>query len=382
MEFNQVSMYHVDITLTDDCNFSCKYCFERGSFNTNSLQDIDLFISKMDELLDSSFFKDNYHILSIGFWGGEPTLNPNAIKTIVDKYSKDNRVKFYLFSNGYNIESVLELLVKHKNTYLVGGHPKYCIQMSYDGMPIHDINRTLKGGKLTSSIVRKNILELDKLGVPYTIKATVTPATFKYLHLSYDDILDIWNSGKNQGFRNTRFFPTIDYYNLEKYTKSELEVAKLELQDSLVKIADRDIKYFKKHNGFFFAWFGNNKALCSAGKDMITIDWNGTVYKCHGCSYEENKEQHVITNLKNHDFIKKIEESNKFHCQDFGFLPIECKDCDANFCLKCNVVKFSRSDKENYLDKWRDYPVQKTLCEFYHINGNVGKAINQILKEN
>lgn len=383
MRFEQVPIYHVDVTLTDDCNFACKYCFERGQFNTHTLENVDLFIRRMDELLESLFFKTNYKMLNIGFWGGEPTLRPDLINTIVKKYWNDERVKFFVYSNGYDIDSILDLVVAHKDTMLLGGHPKFFTQISYDGMPIHDIDRVLRGGKLTSTIVRQTILELDKLGVPSTIKSTVTPATFKYLYSAYEDILDIWNSGKDkQTIRNSTYFPTIDYHNLEKYTESELEVAKKELEDSLVKIAKREIEHTKKYNRFFLSWFGGNKALCSAGRDMVTVDWDGKTYKCHGCVYDEEKESHLVSSLSDADFIKKLEESNKFHCQDFGFLPIECKNCDAPFCLKCNVVKFEHSDKTQYLDKWRDYPVQKTLCDFYHINGKVWKAINQILKEN
>ena len=383
MRFEQVPIYHVDVTLTDDCNFACKYCFERGKFNTHKLKDVDLFIKRMNELLDSSFFKQNYKLLNIGFWGGEPSLEPDMINTFVKEYWSDARVKFFLFSNGYDLDSILELIIAHKENTLLGGHPKFCVQMSYDGIPIHDIDRTLRGGKLTSSVVRNNILKLDKLGVPITIKSTVTPPTFKYLHSAYDDILDIWSQGVSKTiFRNSRFFPTIDYHNLEKYTESELDISKKELEDSLVQIAKKELNYFNKYNRFFFAWFGNNKALCSAGRDMVTVDWDGKVYKCHGCLYDSEKDEHLVTNLDNNNFVEGLESSNAFHCSDFGFLPIECKDCNAPFCLKCNVVKFERSDKDQYLDKWRDYPVQKTLCDFYHINGNVWMAINQILKGN
>jgi sulfatase maturation enzyme AslB (radical SAM superfamily) len=210
MRFDQVPIFHVDITLTDDCNFSCKYCFERGCFNTHKFNDLDLFTKRMDELLSSSFFNNNYKILNIGFWGGEPTLNPDLLKLIVDKYWSDDKVKFFLFSNGYEIDSVLDLMIAHKDKILLGGHPKFCTQISYDGMPVHDINRPLRGGKLTSSVVRNNILRLNELKIPSTIKSTITPETFKYLFLAYKDILDIWYSSETSThFRSSNFFPTI-----------------------------------------------------------------------------------------------------------------------------------------------------------------------------
>lgn len=383
MKLEQVPIYHVDLTLTDNCDFACRYCFERGDFNTHKFYNPDLFIKRMNELLESNFFKSNYKILNIGFWGGEPTLEPDLINTVVKKYSSDDRVKFFIYSNGYSIDKILDLLLAHKDKYL-NGHPKFCIQMSYDGMPIHDIYRTLRGGRLTSSLVRSNILRLDSLGIPSTIKSTVTPETLKYLPSAYDDIRDIWHNGEHlKIFRSSRFFPTIDYHNLEKHTESELEVAKKELEEALVKIAQKEIEYFKKYNQFFFAWFNHNKALCSAGRDMVAIDWDGTIYKCHGCLYDdEEKNDHIVSNLDSDHCIDKLEASNKLHCHNFGFLPTDCENCNAPFCLKCNAVKYSRSNKDQYLDRWRDYSVQSKLCDFFHINEKVFMAVNQIIKEN
>lgn len=383
MKFDQVKMYNIDLTLTDNCNMACVYCFEKDSFNTRFFEHLNLFMKRIDELLDSSFFKNNFHMLNIGFWGGEPTLNSNAIRRVIDKYGDDDRVKFFLFSNGYNIEEIKHLLLKYKDKYLEGGHPKFCIQISYDGIPVHDINRPSKNKReLTSTKVRNNIIWVDENKIPSTIKSTITPATFKYLPDSYLDIRNLYYLySKESHFRNNRFFPTIDYYNIEKYTESEFERAKKELEESLVKISSMEIDHFKKYNRFFFSWFSPNKALCSAGRDMVSIDIDGKIYKCHGCLYlEEEKKDHYVTDLKDSNFIKKLEETNQFHCHNFGFLPIECSNCYASFCLKCNVVKYSNSDKKEYIDRWRDYPIQKRLCELYKLNGRIFMALNQIIR--
>lgn len=384
MRFDQVKMYNIDLTLTDNCNMACVYCFEKDRFNTRFFEHLDLFMKRIDELLASSFFKSNFQMLNIGFWGGEPTLNPNAIRRIVDKYGNDDRVKFFLFSNGYNIDEVKHLLLKYKDKYLEGGHPKFCLQISYDGIPVHDINRPSKSKReLTSTKIRNNIIWVDKNKIPSTIKSTITPATFKYLPDAYLDIRDLYHLYNNEShFRNNRFFPTIDYYNLENYTESEFERAKEELELALIKISSLEIDYFKEHNRFFFSWFTPGKALCSAGRDMVSIDIDGKVYKCHGCLYqdEEEKKDHYVTDLKEDYFIEELMKSNRLHCDNFGFLPVECKDCYAPYCLKCNVVKYSNSRKNNYLDRWRDYPVQNRLCKLYELNGKIVMAMNQIIR--
>jgi radical SAM protein with 4Fe4S-binding SPASM domain len=381
MRFEEIKIYNVDLTMTDDCNMSCTYCFERGNFNSKKFEDVSIFIKRIHELLDSPFFKNNYHLLNIGFWGGEPTLNLDAITEISNHFSDDSRVKYFLFSNGYRIEHIKSLLLLYKDTYLIGNHPKFCTQISYDGMPVHDITRPSKSKKLTSSIVRNNIIWLAQNSIPYTIKSTITPETFKYLPQAYSDILDLWEIDKtSKHFKNDRFFPTIDYYNLDKYTESEFERSKEELKTALVKLSNLDIEYFKKYNDFFFSWFRPNKALCSAGRDLVSIGIDGIVYKCHGCIYEENRDKHIVTTLQNEMFVHDLEQSYMMHNHNFNFIPDECNNCISTFCLKCNVIKFNNSKKENYLDKWRDYSVQKRLCEFYQLNGKFVMAINQIIR--
>ena len=172
--FNDVRIYNIDLTLTDSCNFRCKYCFEDGHFRNTFFKDIDLFKIKIKELLASDFFKGKYDALNIGLWGGEPTLAHKIVNHIVDYYANDPRVKYFIFSNGYNLDNVWESLVRFKNTFIEGGHPKFCIQMSYDGMPVHDIYRVRKDGVLTYTRVKENIFSIYDNIIPSTIKSTIT----------------------------------------------------------------------------------------------------------------------------------------------------------------------------------------------------------------
>ena len=116
---NNVKMYNIDLTLTDDCNFRCSYCFEEGFFNKKYFSDTDLFIKRVDEFLDSFFFKNNYNLLNIGFWGGEPTLNKKAINKIFKYYSRNGKVKFFIYSNGSKIDSFIDLLEEYSQVRLL-----------------------------------------------------------------------------------------------------------------------------------------------------------------------------------------------------------------------------------------------------------------------
>lgn len=320
-------------------------------------------------------------MIGIGFWGGEPTLNEKLIKEVVAYYSENKKVKFFIYSNGSNIDPYIDILQRYSKQ-VVNGHPKLCIQMSYDGMPVQDICRKTKNNKLTSNMVRNNILRLYELEIPCVIKSTITLETFKYLPEARRDILDITKAadGKNF-FRSSNYFPTIDYYHLDEYTPEEIEQYYKELKQSLLEISKEEIEHFKNNNHFFFAWFNPNRALCSAGRDMVCINFDGNVFKCHGSVYEDESGEHFVTTLDDPSFIDKLHESYSLHGQNFQVIPPQCATCEASFCLKCNSVKFNESNKETYIEKWRDYTDQPRLCRFYKLNGKIVLAIKEILNQ-
>lgn len=381
LNFNNVRIYHIDLTVTDDCNFNCGYCFEHGHFNKNYFQDIDLFLTQINSLLESFFFKNNYHMIGIGFWGGEPTLNEKVIREIINYYKNNDKVKFFIYSNGSMIDDYMDILIEFSQKRLTGGHPKLCIQMSYDGNPVHDIYRRSKDNKLTSTLVRNNIRTLYKQKIPSVVKSTITPETLKYLSYARADILDLHKEFNFPDlFKSSNYFPTIDYYNLNSYGDEEIEQYKKELEEELIKVAKEEIEYFKQNGVFFFSWFSENRALCSAGKDMVCINWDGNIFKCHGSLYENECGDHFICNLNDSELIRKLIKSHELHSTNFGYQPKKCKDCFVSFCLRCNPVKYNLSEKENYIDKWRDYTVQPRLCSFYEINGKIVLALRQLLK--
>jgi sulfatase maturation enzyme AslB (radical SAM superfamily) len=366
------------LELTKNCNFRCRYCFE--DFKGGIFEQTPIFIHRIKQLLDSSFFKKRYHLLNIGFWGGEPTLNFKAVQGITQFFAKDDRVKFSIYTNGYNLSTFIDTFIRFRDFRMLGGHPKFSVQVSYDGMPIHDIYRVKADGTLTSSVVRSNIDLLNKERIPNTLKSTITPEVFKYMPDAYLDIRDIFESYTGTDFfKGHNYMPTIEYYKAN--TIDDLSILEYNevLKKSLIKIAGYEIKHFEKYESFLLSWFNGGKALCSAGRDVIAMNVLGNIYVCHGCLYSEQKDDHYITSLEDEDFIEKLNKYWLDFNTDFGCLPDECQLCDTNFCLKCNLVKFENSNKIEYFDKWRDYSNQPALCAFYKTSGKIVKAIHKAL---
>lgn len=372
-------MLNVDVNITRSCNFDCKYCFAKTPFAEKHEADnitFDHIKTFLESLPDTDFFKDNFDILNIGIWGGEPTLREVMVSDLIDQCDASN-VKFMIFSNGFYLSQYMKSILDARKKRTVNVHPKLCIQVSYDGNPIHDMYRVSKISPLhTSNKIKENIKFLSKNEIPFVLKSTITPESFKYLYDAYCDFRELNDELTGYGFKNTNYFPTIDYYNPINYTDEELEILCQDLKKSLIKIAKKEYMHIYP----IFKWFEHNRALCSAGRDMMAIDIDGWIYNCHGCFYDENKSDHLIGNVKDINIIDKLQSNYiKFNYKkhDEG----DCKKCPVTFCLRCNHAKYINSEKTKYLDKWRDFTAQPQLCEFYKINHKVKLAYDLLRGE-
>jgi len=348
--------YHVDINVTTLCNLACKYCFVGGKgSHFESEPEIIHFISRV---LTSKLFIQNYKYLSVNFWGGEPLLYPNFVKAVVDNFYDLGAVRFFIYSNGTKLDSIKDMLLKYKN-FRVGNMPKILMQVSYDGEPLHSMYRD--AGKEA----REAINWLDKNDLEFTIKSTVPYSGFKYMYDAYLDIKRFALTLK----KKINYFPTIDHYSVD----TVVPVYEEDLKNSLIKIARKELE--DKTN--FFYWFRSNRAICSAGADMVAVDCDGKVYPCHGCLYED-KASHLIGHINEEDIIDKILLRRHQIKDVLNSGDTMCPDCPVGFCLRCNHAKFIRSEKTDYLLKWFDGKSQPELCRFYNINNKVKEAFEEI----
>jgi radical SAM protein with 4Fe4S-binding SPASM domain len=357
---------------------ACDYCFEEK--NTTSFKDVELFVRKMKEVLDSDFFKKNYELLNINFWGGEPTLETSKIRDIFVEFKYNPKVTFFIFSNGYDLQDIKPLLSTAKDMVVKGNHPKITIQISYDGPMIHYMHRKDKQGNDTSDRVISSISWLDVNKVPYVIKPVIRPEDFRYLPVAYEYIKKLTYEGDPQFFKSQNYHPTIEYYNVVEDPKVVEENLR-DLRKALIEIAGLEIVSIKERGHKpFFSWFHKSMALCSAGAHFFAIDINGDIYPCHGMLYNDNKRDFRITNIKDDNFIQKLQDSSKVFSDILTVLPNECMSCETTFCMKCNAVKFSKSKKTKYMDRWRDYTNQPVLCQYYKEIGKVSKVFQRLMR--
>ena len=109
---NNVIITTLIIEVTRRCNMSCPHCM-RGD-----AQDIDIDLSILDKYLSN--FKNGY-VREILFTGGEPSLNPEAIRFTLEKVKEYNiSVEFYsMITNGKNFSDDIIDVVNSRDNFWV-----------------------------------------------------------------------------------------------------------------------------------------------------------------------------------------------------------------------------------------------------------------------
>ena len=363
-------VYGLEITTTQACNFQCTYCFERSHEPEEQLLDARLIVKRVNELLEAEWFRKQYSGIKLILWGGEPTMNMPLCKTLMEVFRENRRIAFFVYTNGSTIDNFMPTLRRLKDQpFIKKGISKVTIQVSYDGNPLHDLNRIDRCGETTSRMVVHAIRELHKYGIDYGLKATLTWKDYKHIGEAWDDFEVLHRLFGPK----IKYALTMDYYNVEFSKYQDV------IEQKIVEIAQKEIKFFKKHGYFLSNIFRSNKAFCATGKSMAVIDVNGDVYNCHGSIYSKCSNDFKYANIFDKNFINNIQKANKLY-RDNHIEPDECTECIAGACLRCNVKKYEESSKETHLDRWYDYPAQKDLCKYYQMVGKVGAAIESILK--
>lgn len=184
----------ITLSLTEDCNLACKYCYMTGK---NNKEKMDFNIAK--KVIDYILFNRkefNSDSVILGFIGGEPFIEIDLLDKISDYIKKQmflldhpwfNKYRFSISTNGilYDTPKVQKYINKNITHLSVG--------FSIDGnREKHNIQRIYPNGKGSYDDVIRN-LPLWKKQFP----SATTKATFSHNDLPYlkDSIISLWNLG-------------------------------------------------------------------------------------------------------------------------------------------------------------------------------------------
>lgn len=333
-----------DIAITNKCNFSCDYCYERNSNKLNMAIDKGSFIKQLKNYVN--YMLKNYSIkaIQVVWFGGEPLLEFSLITKInqeLIKLAHNYEINFnnIIVTNGYLINKVIakELSVqkiKH-------------IQITLDGTEkFHNKKRKLINGGNTYSKILDGISDLLSENIKVLIRINVDKTNKENISDLIDEL----------------------YIRYKKYVLSKklfINIARIFGYKESLSISEYELIYNElwskaEHYGFFEATLETaaEGTFCNAERDTIdspVIDAFGKVYKCWNDVFVNNANYTSLEELIQNNFkkINKNKERLKY-IENVSLLNVN----DGN-CLSCSYfpycmglcpdlrLKISNNEEEN-----------------------------------
>ena len=319
--------------IAHDCNLACRYCFaEEGEYHgRRALMSFEVGKKALDFLVANSGNRVN---LEVDFFGGEPLMNWDVVKQIVEyarskeeEYGK--KFRFTITTNGM-------LLDDEKIDYI--NKEMSNVVLSIDGRKeVNDRMRVKVDGTGCYDRIVKNYKKLvEKRGdKEYYVRGTYTNYNLDFS----EDVIHLYK----QGFDQVSVEPVMEDESVE-YAITEKDLDKIyEEYDKLVdKIAN-----IKKNGGFinFFHFMIDLdqgpcviKRLrgCGSGNEYVAITPDGDIYPCHQfVGHEEYKMGNLEEGTFNTDIKKEFAGCHVYS-------KPSCRDCWAKFYCSggCNANNY------------------------------------------
>ncbi len=307
--------------IAHDCNLVCDYCFAaKGDFgHGRCLMSAETGKRAIDFLIEKSA---NRHNLEVDFFGGEPLMNFDVVKEIVEyarslekKHNKNFR--FTITTNGVLLSDDIIDYINGEMSNIV---------LSIDGRPeVNDRFRKTANGKGSYDVIIDKYKKLvSKRTGDYYVRGTFTR---KNLDFS-EDVLHLWRSGFDQiSVEPVVASPELDYSLREE----DIPAICAEYEKLANIIIDM------KSNGEKINFFHFNIDLdggpciikrlkgCGCGNEYVAITPEGDIYPCHQfVGMEEWKMGSLYDGSFDND-KKQLFAANHVLSKD------KCSDCWAKF---------------------------------------------------
>ncbi len=308
--------------IAHDCNLTCKYCFAgEGEYHGGrGLMSFETGKKALDFLVKNSGSRRN---LEVDFFGGEPLLNWDVVKKLVEygrsiEKEHDKNFRFTLTTNGVLLnDEILDFVNKEMGN----------IVLSVDGRKeVHDRMRPFKGGQGSYDLIIpkfKKVAE-SRNQMNYYVRGT-------YTHFNTDFAKDVLSLA-DLGFKQISVEPVVADPKFDYAIKDEDIDILCEQYDILAR---EMIKREKEGKGFNFFHFMVDmeggpcvyKRLsgCGSGTEYLSVTPWGDLYPCHQFVGEEKfLLGNVDEGITNKALTEEFKETNVYSKK-------ECKDCFAKF---------------------------------------------------
>ncbi len=262
-----------------DCNLRCKYCFAAtGDFCMGERKLLSYEVGKkaLDWLVEKSGKRVH---LEVDFFGGEPLMNFDVMKRLVEygrsiEAEKNKKFKFTTTTNCVLMtEEIMDFFNKEMGNVVI----------SMDGRPeVHDRMRPTVNGKGSYAIIAEKAKEFARRrgNQEYYVRGTYTGYNKDFAN----DVLFL----ADEGFEQLSVEPVVTDPACE-YALHEEDLPQLREEYERLAVAYMD----RRANGKWFNFFHFNVDLeggpclrkrltgCGAGNEYVAVTPDGDIYPCH-----------------------------------------------------------------------------------------------------
>ncbi|MBQ6555487.1 MAG: thioether cross-link-forming SCIFF peptide maturase [Firmicutes bacterium] len=308
--------------IAHDCNLKCKYCFaEEGEYHgKRELMSAEIGKKAIDMLIKASGSRKN---LEIDFFGGEPLMNFNVVKEIVEyarslEEANNKKFRFTITTNGILLnDEILEYINANMHNLV----------LSIDGRKeINDKMRPRAGGQGSyDTIVPKFRKAAESRNqTDYYVRGTFTRNNLDFA----EDVMHL----ADLGFKQISVEPVVADES-EDYAIREEDLPRIfEEYDRLT-----DMIHERRQKGEWFNFFhfmidltGGPCVIkrlvgCGSGTEYLAVAPSGELYPCHQfVGRPEFKLGTVDTGVTNTEVREKFENCNVY-------TKSACRECWARF---------------------------------------------------
>ena len=315
----------VQLITSNACNFNCNYCFVTNISNINdrhvgastlnmALADAISYVRKAIKVVKSN--ENSY--LHIQFFGGEPLMNSETIKGILNFFENGEKlgmkITYSIITNGSLItREIAEYFLKYSVSVVV----------SFDGPTGSD--RRLRSGKPAINDILRGLDTLNKSGVDLSFNSVLSSETFHYFGEELVDcamcygvnavgvLLDLNTDFYMKAGINRISDKLLGVYKYAKEKDVQITGYWVSMYESLFK----DSEYKK---GF---------KTCSATGSQISIEPSGKLFTCKASNGSIGHIDSLNDALMSHGYLKYskrsiINSSDCYNCDLEGVCSGMC----------------------------------------------------------
>lgn len=308
--------------IAHDCNLACKYCFaEEGEYHgRRGLMSFEVGKKALDFLVENSGSRVN---LEVDFFGGEPLMNWDVVKRLVEygrsiEKEKNKNFRFTLTTNGVLLNDEIEEFLNKEMANVV---------LSLDGRKeVNDRMRPFRTGQGSYDLIVPKFQEFAKSrkDKDYYIRGTFTRYNLDFSN----DIIHFADLGFDQISIEPVVGPEDDPFSIREQDLPQI----MEEYDKLaLEYLDRK----EKGKGFNFFHFQIDldqgpcvyKRLsgCGSGSEYLAVTPWGELYPCHQFVGDEKFMLGTVDEgITNPEVVEEFKKCNVYSKE-------KCRNCFAKF---------------------------------------------------